>query len=120
MREHPGRVLAIYIRNVSRGPARRRAIEDLAVEVVEAGSSLLLAADSMAIARHAVEHGLIAPRALAEVLGEKDREGEPACGPTREVAAPSPSQTEQAVQGALADALERGDGVACQCQCRGP
>jgi phosphatidate phosphatase APP1 len=110
VREHPGRVLAIYIRNVSRGPARRRAIEDLAVEVVEAGSSLLLAADSMAMARHAVERGLIAPRALADVLGEKDREGEPECGPTRELAAPSPGQTEQAVQGgALADALEQGD-----------
>jgi phosphatidate phosphatase APP1 len=113
VREHPGRVLAIYIRNVSHGPARRRAIEDLAVEVVEAGSSLLLAADSMAMARHAVERGLIAPQALADVLGEKDREGDPACAPTREVAAPNPSRTEQAVQeGALADALEQGDGAA--------
>jgi hypothetical protein len=109
VREHPGRVLAIYIRNVSREPARRRAIEDLAVEVVEAGSSLLLAADSMAIARHAVEHGLIAPAALADVRGEKDREGDPTCGPTRAVTAPSASRTEQAVQdGALADALEQG------------
>ena len=61
VREHPGRVLAIYIRNVSRDPARQRAIEDLAVEVVEAGSTLLLASDSMAMARHAAEHGLIAP-----------------------------------------------------------
>ena len=110
VREHPGRVAAIYIRNVSREPTRRRAIEDLAVEVVEAGSSLLLAADSMAIARHAVEHGLIAPAALADVRGEKDREGDPACGPTREVTAPSARRTEQAVQaGALADALEGGD-----------
>ena len=30
VREHPGRVLAIYIRNVSRDPARHRAIERLA------------------------------------------------------------------------------------------
>jgi phosphatidate phosphatase APP1 len=58
--EHPRRVLAIYIRNVSRDPARLRAIEDLAMQVVDAGSTLLLAADSMAMAQHAAEHGLIA------------------------------------------------------------
>ena len=50
------------------------------------------------------------PAALADVRGEKDREGDPACGPTREVTAPSARRTEQAVQaGALADALEQGD-----------
>jgi phosphatidate phosphatase APP1 len=110
VREHPGRVLAIYIRNVSREPGRRRAIEDLAIEVVEAGSSLLLASDSMAMARHAADHGLIAPQALADVAGEKILQEEPATGPTREVEAPSARQTQEAVrQGALADALEQGD-----------
>ena len=43
VREHPGRVLAIYIRNVSRDPGRLRAIEALAGEVAGAGSSLVLA-----------------------------------------------------------------------------
>ncbi len=110
VREHPGRVLAIYIRNVSRDPARRRAIEDLAVEVVEAGSTLLLASDSMAMARHAAEHGLIAPGALADVAGEKILQDEPEAGPTREVEAPTTHETEEAVRhGALADALEQGD-----------
>jgi phosphatidate phosphatase APP1 len=107
VREHRGRVLAIYIRNVSRDPARRRALEDLAVEVVEAGSTLLLASDSMAMARHAAEHGLIAPQALADVAGEKDVDG---TAPTREVEAPTAWQTEAAVRhGALADALEQGE-----------
>jgi phosphatidate phosphatase APP1 len=110
VREHPGRVLAIYIRNVSCDQSRRRAIEDLAVEVVEAGSTLLLASDSMAMARHAAEHGLIAPEALADVAGEKTLQDEPGTGPTREVEAPSAAETEAAVrQGALADALEQGD-----------
>ena len=57
VREHPGRVLAIYIRNVSRDPDRHRAIEALAAEVAEAGSSLLLAADSLAMAEHAAAMG---------------------------------------------------------------
>jgi phosphatidate phosphatase APP1 len=111
--EHPGRVLAIYIRNVSRQPERQRAIEDLAVEVVEAGSSLLLAADSMAIARHAAEHGLIAPQALAEVAGEKDVQDDAETGPTRVVEAPTAHRAEDAIQhGALADALEQRSGAA--------
>ena len=70
VQEHPGRVRAIYVRNVSRDPTRHRAIQDLASQVVGAGSSLLLAADSLAMAEHAVEHGLISPGARARVLAE--------------------------------------------------
>lgn len=111
VREHPSRVLAIYIRNVSRAPARLRAIEDLAVQVVDAGSSLLLAADSRAMAHHAAEHGLIAPQALADVQGESEAD-EPEAAPTREVEAPSTRQTREAVEkGALGDALLRGEGA---------
>ena len=110
VREHPARVLAIYIRNVSHDQERLRAIEDLAAQVVEAGSRLLLAADSVAMARHAAEHGLIAPQAVAEVLGEEDQ---PEVGPTRELGAPGTSRTKHAVQdGALAEALEQGEGTA--------
>ena len=50
----------------------------LAAEVAEAGSSLVLAADSLAMAEHAVGHGLIAATALTEVSGErKDQEAAP-------------------------------------------
>lgn len=78
VREHPGRVRAVYIRNVSRDPARLQAIEALAAEVAEAGSSLVLAADSLAMAEHAVGHGLIAATALTEVSGERqDQEAAP-------------------------------------------
>lgn len=75
VREHPGRVLATYIRNVSRDPNRRRAIDTLAREVVEAGSSLVLAADSFAMASHAADHGFIGIGDLPEVLGERFEPG---------------------------------------------
>jgi len=106
VREHPGRVAAIYIRNVSRQPGRRRAIEALAVEVVEAGSSLLLAADSLAMAEHAVEHDLIPSEALAAV-GAEIRQDAREPGPTLEVERPSAGETRQAVErGRLREALE--------------
>ena len=113
MREHPGRVRAIYIRNVSRDPVRRRAIEDLALEVVAAGSSLLLAADSMAMAEHAVGHGLIPAEARSAVLGElATQEEELAPKPTVEVARRSPDATRRAVrEGELEEALDEENGA---------
>jgi phosphatidate phosphatase APP1 len=114
VREHPGRVLAIYIRNVSRDPARQRAIKNLALEVIEAGSTLLLAADSLAMARHAAERGLIAPETRSAVLEERAIQDEPAPKPTIEVARRSPAATRQAVrEGKVEEALEQetGDGA---------
>jgi phosphatidate phosphatase APP1 len=108
VREHPGRVLAIYIRNVSRHPARPRAIEALAREVVEAGRSLLLAADSFAMAEHAAERGLISAEALSEIIEERvEQQGEPDLKPTRKVVWPTSQETGEAVErGALMEALE--------------
>ena len=112
VREHPGRVLAIYIRNVSRDPARVRAIEDLALEVVASGSSLLLAADSLAMAEHAAEHGLIRPEARSAVLEERAiQEAAAAPKPTVEVTRPSAGAIRQAVrEGKLEQALDVGTG----------
>jgi phosphatidate phosphatase APP1 len=76
VREHPGRVKAIYIRNVSPNPERSEHIRALAREVADAGSTLVLADDTLAVARHAAMHGWIASGALDEVGGEKrDDEG---------------------------------------------
>lgn len=114
VREHPGRVRAVYIRNVSRNAARRHAIEALALEVAEAGTSLVLAADTLAMAEHAAEHGLIPPEACEAVLRERAiQEAEPGLKPTVEIERPGPAETREAVrQGELAEALERpsGDG----------
>jgi phosphatidate phosphatase APP1 len=67
--ENPGRVLAVYIRNVSRDRARLAEIEALAAVVAKAGSSFMLAADSAAIASHAQGLGLM-PAAAAETVRE--------------------------------------------------
>lgn len=55
LHDHPGRILAIYIRNVTADPDRADAIRRLAAEVREGGSSLVLADDTLAAARHAVD-----------------------------------------------------------------
>lgn len=111
VREHPGRVLAIYVRNVSREPGRQQAIEALAAEVVQAGSSMLLAADTPAMAEHAVEHGFVAPEAVREVRGERQAQAAATPSqPTDRIVQPSRAATQAAIQqGQLAEALERGD-----------
>ena len=68
--ENPNRVLAVYIRNVSRTPDRVNQIEKLAAAVADAGSSMVLAADSLAMAEHAVGVGLIASTALNDIEGK--------------------------------------------------
>jgi len=65
--DHPERIRAVYIRNVSRGPERVEAIRKLAAEVEKAGSTLILADDTLAAARHAAEKGWIDPAALPEI-----------------------------------------------------
>ncbi|MCK2056652.1 DUF2183 domain-containing protein [Methylobacterium sp. 37f] len=72
---HPGRVAAVYIRNVSRDAGRLDEIARLAEVVEAAGSSLVLAADSLAMAEHAAERGLIGRDAVDEVLREWSADG---------------------------------------------
>ena len=76
-REHPGRVRAIYIRNISRSPARVRTIEALARMAAAHGTSLLLTPDCAAMMAHAAAHGLIAG-AAAEAESEIRADAVPA------------------------------------------
>jgi phosphatidate phosphatase APP1 len=72
------RILAVYIRNVSQeDPDRPRAIEALAGDVREAGSALVMADDSLALARHAANHGWIMPEALPRIKREKEKDEGP-------------------------------------------
>src|SRR3546814_8302357 len=48
----------------------------LAREVAAGGSTLVIAADSLEMARHAAEHGLIAPRFQEDVVEERDEAAE--------------------------------------------
>jgi phosphatidate phosphatase APP1 len=111
VRENPGRVLAIYLRNVSRDPARLSAIETLALEVTAAGSTLFLAADSVAMAEDAAQRGLIAAPALAEVSIEKATgQGSAEAAPTRVVTGPTGVDAAAAVErGQLARVLDSGE-----------
>lgn len=71
VREFPDRILAVYIRNVSAHPERSEAIRVLAAQVSAAGSSLVLADDTLTVARHAAAHGWIREDALADIGTEK-------------------------------------------------
>jgi phosphatidate phosphatase APP1 len=77
VREYPERILAVYIRNVSRRPERVEAIRALAAEVEKAGSTLILADDTLAAARHAAEKGWIDPAALPEIGDVAHAEDQP-------------------------------------------
>jgi phosphatidate phosphatase APP1 len=69
--EFRGCIRAVYIRDVSGHADRSRAIQQLAGEVLEAGSTLLLTPDTLAAASHAVELGLISADALPKIGAEK-------------------------------------------------
>lgn len=68
---YPGRISAIYIRNIDQDASRDKAIERLAQEVADTGCSLVLASDSAAMAEHAHREGLISAAGLQEVQKEQ-------------------------------------------------
>ncbi len=68
--ENPGRVLAVYIRNVSRDEGRAQDIERLSRTILAAGSSLVLAPDTATMADHALALGLIHEAGARAILAE--------------------------------------------------
>lgn len=71
-----------FIRDVKRTAERRAAIAALVAEVEASHSVLVLAEDTMAAAHHAAERGLIDPKALIEISGEKRMDDATAPGKT--------------------------------------
>ena len=65
--EYPGRILAIYIRDVSRSVGRSESIALLAEQVAVAKSTLILAPDTLTVARHAAAQGWIDASRLDEI-----------------------------------------------------
>jgi phosphatidate phosphatase APP1 len=59
---HPGRVLAVYVRDVD--PGRHAAVRAIAAELAGHGVDLVLSPDTEPARRHALEHGLIVAEAL--------------------------------------------------------
>ncbi|HET6778730.1 MAG TPA: phosphatase domain-containing protein [Gemmatimonadales bacterium] len=68
---YPRRIRAVYIRNVRPHPERSAAVQQLARRVAQAGSTLVLADDTLTVASHAAAHGWISPALLPEVREEK-------------------------------------------------
>jgi phosphatidate phosphatase APP1 len=68
---YPGRILAIYIRNVDQNPERSASVQALAKEVLASGSTLILADDTYAAAQHAAEQGWITKESLPAIKEEK-------------------------------------------------
>jgi phosphatidate phosphatase APP1 len=68
---HPGRILAVYIRNVRQHPEDSPAIRELTDRIAGAGSTLVLADDTLTVARHAASHGWIRDEALKDIGAEK-------------------------------------------------
>jgi phosphatidate phosphatase APP1 len=94
-REHPGRVLAIYIRDVHRVAERRAAIQTLAADVQATGTPLVLADDTLALARHAAEHGWISPDAVGAVAAASAAEAARATAERRGQAPATPGVPDQ-------------------------
>ena len=110
VQENPGRVLAAYIRNVSRNPNRIAKIEGLATVVAAAGSSLVLASDSVAMAKHAANLGLVAHHTVADVASERLGQDEKGAGAgTQHVERTSADETAEAIaEGELQELLTSG------------
>ena len=91
---HPGRILGVYIRNLRTHPERQAALQQLARRVAEAGSTLVLADDTLTAASHAAAHGWISRDALPTVREEKRADegaGDKKAAPGIEKAEPAPT-----------------------------
>jgi phosphatidate phosphatase APP1 len=72
VKKYPQRILAVYIRNVSQDLQRTAVMLELAQEILDAGSTLILADNTLPMAEHALENGWIAAGTIAEICLEKE------------------------------------------------
>ena len=69
VREHPGRIMAVYIRDVA-SVERDAEVRAMADEARKLGTEMVAVPDTAAAAKHAASIGLIAPAAIAAVRSE--------------------------------------------------
>jgi phosphatidate phosphatase APP1 len=77
IKKFPGRILTAYIRDVSPDLARDVEIQQLAQEILQAGSTMVLADNTLLMAEHALDQGWITQAALAEIQLEKELDEAP-------------------------------------------
>ena len=75
VRQHPGRVLAIYIRDIHR-PDRAQLVEQVSEELRDDQVEMLLVQDTVQAAEHAAAHGLILTEAIPAVETDKRKDEE--------------------------------------------
>ena len=75
--EYPKRIRAVYIRNASRNQLRPAQIKVLADQVLQAGSTLIMADDTWPMAQHAAQQGWITPASLTEIDAERQKDTVP-------------------------------------------
>lgn len=68
--DHPGRIRAVYIRDVG-GKVRHRRLESITARSAEAGTEMLLVKDTVEAAEHAAAHGYILPEAMSLIRNER-------------------------------------------------
>jgi phosphatidate phosphatase APP1 len=112
---YPQRILAVYIRNVNRDVKRPAAVRALAEKVVAAGSTLILADNTLPMAEHAAAQGWIAAETLPMIWTDKeaDTKAEELTTDNVEqtvvIEGESKAETQEAVAaGAVEAALEQG------------
>ncbi|MEX2570778.1 MAG: phosphatase domain-containing protein [Gemmatimonadota bacterium] len=81
VRRHPGRISAIYVRDV-RPDDRDRELHDITAQLAGLGVEMILSQDTLGAAEHAAARGFIDPEALLAVRGGRaaDREAPGAFG----------------------------------------
>lgn len=67
VRENPGRVAAVYIRDVSNGAKRKARVAAIASAVARSGVRMVVSADSAVMAEHAAGLGLLGKRSVIDV-----------------------------------------------------
>lgn len=73
VREHPGRVRAVYVRDVTT-PERDREVRAIARELDEMGTPMILVQDSVEAGEHAAQAGLIHADAIEDIRASKQEE----------------------------------------------
>lgn len=73
VRNHPGRILAVYIRDVAKD-RRDKAVYAIVDEMESLGAEMIYVKDTEAATRHAIGRNLIQPAELGEVIEEKNKD----------------------------------------------
>ncbi|WNG13302.1 App1 family protein [Cystobacter fuscus] len=74
VREYPGRVRCVYIRNVWHRSGRERELAAIAEDIRAAGSQMLTVDDTVTAARHAASQGWIRRQEVAEVQAHRQED----------------------------------------------